>query len=80
MVGLAVVKGGRIVEQGTHKQLMALPDGAYSALAKMQMGGPEASKPARQGTFDDDDTEKQAAAVATLEATISPQQSLEKQV
>jgi ATP-binding cassette, subfamily B, bacterial len=31
-----VLEGGRIVEQGTHEVLSAIPDGAYSSLAKLQ--------------------------------------------
>jgi ATP-binding cassette, subfamily B, bacterial len=31
-----VLENGRIVEQGTHEQLSAKPDGAYGALAKLQ--------------------------------------------
>lgn len=31
-----VLEGGHIVEQGTHETLSAIPDGAYSSLAKLQ--------------------------------------------
>jgi ABC-type multidrug transport system fused ATPase/permease subunit len=31
-----VLEGGNIVEQGTHEELSALPNGAYSSLAKLQ--------------------------------------------
>jgi ABC-type multidrug transport system fused ATPase/permease subunit len=31
-----VLEGGKIVEQGTHETLSALPDGAYSSLARLQ--------------------------------------------
>ena len=34
---IAVVQGGRIVEQGTHEELLRDPDGAYSVLVKLQM-------------------------------------------
>ncbi|HMX42068.1 MAG TPA: ABC subfamily B transporter ATP-binding protein, partial [Saprospiraceae bacterium] len=34
-----VLEHGRIVEQGTHDELSALPDGAYSSLAKLQFEG-----------------------------------------
>ncbi|KAJ0392417.1 hypothetical protein P43SY_000315 [Pythium insidiosum] len=36
---IAVTKDGAIVEQGTHDQLMALPNGVYKALVARQMGG-----------------------------------------
>lgn len=35
---IAVTKDGEIVEQGTHDQLMALPNGVYKALVARQMG------------------------------------------
>ncbi|GLE08529.1 hypothetical protein PINS_up019776 [Pythium insidiosum] len=35
---IAVTKDGAIVEQGTHDQLMALPNGVYKALVARQMG------------------------------------------
>ena len=71
------MKSGRIVEQGTHKQLMALPEGAYAALAKMQMGTPPSSPLTKQDL--EAETDKETAA-GTPETPISPQQSLEKQV
>lgn len=62
------------MEQGTHKQLMARPDGAYAALAKMQMGAPPVPNQDLEK-----ETEKETAAIPT-DNPISPQQSLEKQV
>ena len=73
----AVVKGGRIVEQGTHKQLMAHTDGAYAALAKMQMGAPQSNSLAEKDV--DIDTEE-GKPTGTLDTALSAQHSLEKQV
>lgn len=73
----AVVKGGRIVEQGTHKQLMAHPDGAYAALAKMQMGTPQSNPLAEKDGKIDTEEEKPTG---TLDTALSAQHSLEKQV
>ncbi|CAL8467005.1 g6541 [Coccomyxa elongata] len=74
---IAVVKGGRIVEQGTHKQLMAHPDGAYAALAKMQMGAPQSNPLAEKGAKIGTEEEKPTG---TLDTALSAQHSLEKQV
>ncbi len=65
------------MEQGTHKQLMALPEGGYAALAKMQMGTPPSSPLTKQDL--EAETDKETAA-GTPDTPISPQQSLEKQV
>ncbi|TMW58939.1 hypothetical protein Poli38472_007084 [Pythium oligandrum] len=35
---IAVTKDGEIVEQGTHEQLLSLPDGVYKSLVAKQMG------------------------------------------
>lgn len=36
---IVVMDGGAIVEQGTHATLLAIPDGAYARLHRMQQGG-----------------------------------------
>jgi len=40
-----VLEGGKIVEQGTHEELSALEDGAYSSLAKLQFDYATAPEP-----------------------------------
>jgi ATP-binding cassette, subfamily B (MDR/TAP), member 1 len=35
---IAVTKDGEIVEQGTHEQLMSLPQGVYKSLVARQVG------------------------------------------
>jgi ABC-type multidrug transport system fused ATPase/permease subunit len=37
---ICVLDGGRIVEEGTHEELSALPDGLYNSLAKLQFHAP----------------------------------------
>jgi ABC-type multidrug transport system fused ATPase/permease subunit len=38
-----VLENGKIIEQGTHEKLSAMPDGAYSSLAKLQFDSLNAS-------------------------------------
>ena len=33
---IAVVRGGRIVETGSHEELISIPNGAYASLAQLQ--------------------------------------------
>lgn len=40
-----MVKGGSIVEQGNHAELMEDPDGSYAALYKLQQTSPTKEKP-----------------------------------
>lgn len=40
-----MVKGGSIVEQGSHVKLMEDPDGSYAALYKLQQTAPTKEKP-----------------------------------
>lgn len=77
-----MVKGGRIVEQGTHKELMAKPDGAYAALAKLQL----AATPTPAAATDpgaEEVLEKESQLISELSAAdsaLSLQPSIEKQV
>lgn len=38
---IAVVKDGKVAEQGTHEELLGNEDGAYSRLVRRQLGRPE---------------------------------------
>lgn len=41
---IAVVKGGKVVEQGTHDELVSLNGGAYATLIQLQLSGTEHEK------------------------------------
>ncbi|KAG2490598.1 hypothetical protein HYH03_010991 [Edaphochlamys debaryana] len=64
---IAVVQSGRVVEQGTHEELLRDPHGAYSILVKLQMEaqqkGPEAD-PAGLAEGAPEDDEDAAIALA----------------
>ncbi|GIL45935.1 hypothetical protein Vafri_3054 [Volvox africanus] len=52
---IAVVQGGRVVELGTHEQLLKDDTGAYSILVKLQMQAlPPAGEETEQGAPEDD--------------------------
>ena len=36
---IAVIKGGKVAEQGTHEELLSNADGVYSGLVRRQLGG-----------------------------------------
>lgn len=46
---IAVVQGGKIVELGTHEQLMADPQSAYSSLVQLQEAAASLRVPASDG-------------------------------
>lgn len=73
-----MVKGGRIVEQGSHKELMARPDGAYTALAKLQLAAPPAAAAAADAGAEEEPKKETSSLPAGT--ALSPQPSLEKQV
>ncbi|CBI30804.3 unnamed protein product, partial [Vitis vinifera] len=61
---IAVVYRGKLVEQGTHTELIKDPDGAYSQLVRLQQGNNEAEDQAT-------DTEEEAAKSLNIEYGMS---------
>lgn len=45
-----VIQKGKLVEQGTHKELIARPNGAYSTLVALQLQKEQADAAAGSGT------------------------------
>lgn len=38
---IAVIQDGNVIEEGTHDDLFAKPDGAYAHLVRLQQQGPQ---------------------------------------
>ena len=72
-----MLKGGNIVEQGNHNELLSRPDGAYATLLKLQMtaqkqAGPDAKQAgAPQDAIAADDDIKIVPAAEQVPAVVS---------
>jgi ribosomal protein S3 len=72
----SVVKGGSIVEQGSHQQLMANKNGVYEALAKLQ----QLTAPPHIPDIEIAEADKTKLDAVDTASSLSTQSSLEKQV
>lgn len=78
-----MVKGGSIVEEGSHTELIAIPEGSYAALWKLQQAAPDSTKekPSFEELHGARELQAEKSAIADAAAGgLIPQPSLEKQV
>lgn len=66
------VQSGRILEQGSHEDLMRVPNGAYALLARARQQEPEPQPPAADDTIE----AAAAAAAAAAQKPAAPRKSM----